>query len=59
MMLVHNTKQIHLCILCEQVYKTTDTLARHTKSEEHSKVKTLLELEMYLQKVKPNGKAEM
>ena len=46
--LVHNAKPIHFCILCEKMYKTKDTLARHTISEEYSKVETKLALKMYL-----------
>ena len=36
----------------DESYKTQDTLARHTNSEEHSKVKTKLELKMYMQNEK-------
>ena len=45
--------------MLKMFYKQKYTLASHTKREEHSKVKTKLELKMYLQKVKSYVKAEI
>ena len=56
---VHKTKPNHFFILCEIMYKTKYTLARHTNSEEYLKVKTKLEWKIYLQNVKPDVKAKM
>ena len=53
----HKTKLFFFGILCEIMYKTKYTLARHTDSEEYLKVKTKLELKIWLQNVKSDVKA--